>query len=120
MLLARLTIGALIAGTLAAPAHAQDPTARVNPYDRVEKCFNVVPAATPVATIGATQIDLRVLVLLDGVPEDEARAVFQKVAGVYAPLNIRVTAGYRAVQMAPADDSGFIAQAKQAVGGGRP
>ena len=108
-------LGLLLALALTAPASAQtietgDP----------EDCFEAVPAALTPPPF-ADPIDVRVLVLLDGVNEASADAHLQSAAAAYVPLALRVKAvEFRPVSLKTTDSSGLIAESRAAVGGGRP
>ncbi|HUQ40483.1 MAG TPA: zinc-dependent metalloprotease family protein [Acidimicrobiales bacterium] len=65
-------------------------------------------------------IDLDVLVLLDGVGVAAATELMTKAARSYAPLDITLKAGFQSVSFAGNDAQSLINQAKAYVGGARP
>lgn len=95
------------------------------PADDEPSC---VTAAPPLSVSGVTddgaRLQLRALILLDGVPRARAEAVLAQAAEAYAPLDIALTAKYREVTVtldpAVRDPLAFIRAAEDAVGGRRP
>ena len=128
-----LLVGLLIACLAAGPVSARREPVRLIDRD-VEDCEENVPVATAANLVdpGGANIDLNVLVLLDGITRPDAEAIVSTAAESYAPLDIKLLATYKRF-VAPPDPSAppslptqsasaamLISDAKKAVGGQRP
>ena len=71
---------------------------------------SVVPGATP-STATTPRIELRVLVLMDGVPIERAAAAMRVTREAYAPLGIDVVARYQTVDFDAETVSGLTEEA---------
>jgi hypothetical protein len=108
-------LGALLALVVAAPASG-DPIEIGDPVG----CVEAAPAAITPPPF-ADPIDIRVLVLLDGVTEARAEALLQTAGKPYEPLALRLKpVGYRSVEFNNRDSIYLLDEAQAAVGGGRP
>jgi hypothetical protein len=108
-------LGVLLAIVVAVPASAE-PIEVQDPLG----CRSDEPIAfTPPPF--ADPIDVRVLVLLDGVTEGWARTIMAEAGKLYEPLALRLRAvAYRPVSLTVTDADAMIQESKDAVGGGRP
>jgi hypothetical protein len=132
-------IGALAIGPGQAFGRSGRPVRRVpSPLlgDAPEDCQQNVPATASVSgvTDDGHEIALDVLVLLDGVPKSQGKAIFTDAAKSYVPLAIKLTAHFRKASFAAdgkhtdqwgrdidtADEQHLFAQAIDLLGGGRP
>lgn len=87
----------------------------------VEKdCIEAVPPSFTGVTDNAQNVNLSVLVLLDGITLARGQEVFDKVADSYAPLNITVLAKFQAASFSTSNAQGIIDEAKLLLGGRRP
>lgn len=83
-------------------------------------CVEALPPSFTGVSDSAQNINLSVLVLLDGITLARGQEVFQKVAESYAPLNITVLPTFRSVTFTGTNAQGLIDQAKAMFGGKRP
>jgi hypothetical protein len=88
------------------------------PVDVVRECLEPVPAS--VSTDFLLNVELRTMVLLDGVTSERAQQVMSTAAASYAPLNISLTWRFREVTFATDDADALIQGAKALFGGARP
>jgi hypothetical protein len=127
-LMAAVLAAALVAG----PASARREVAHLLDIE-AEDCEENVPVATAANLVapGGDNIDLEVLVLLDGMARSEAEAIMARAALPYEALDITLLPTFRKIaapepqgSSAPADQSAdgmaLIAEAKRVVGGQRP
>jgi hypothetical protein len=108
-------LGVLLAIVVAAPASAL-PIEVEDPLG----CRNGAPMAFTPAPF-TEPIDVRVLVLIDGVTEAVARAAMVEAAKPYEPLALRLRAvEYRRVSFTVTDADQLIEASKDVLSGGRP
>jgi reprolysin-like metallo-peptidase family M12B len=88
------------------------------PIDVVRECLEPVPAS--VSTNFLLNVELKTMVLLDGVTRERAQQVMSTAASSYAPLNISLTWRFRDVAFATDDADALIQGAKDLFGGKRP
>jgi hypothetical protein len=111
-----LAICALLLVALPGAASAQD-------VDRELDCNEPVPerVVAPVGLAGATRIELRALVQLDGITQEQAAPVMAGVAGAYAPLGIDFTVGrYTPVALQSSDLTTSLEESRAPLAGKRP
>lgn len=86
--------------------------------DVVRECLEPVPASVSLDFV--ENIELRTMVLLDGITRERAQQVMSTAAASYAPLNISLTWKFREVAFATDDADALIQAAKDMFGGQRP
>lgn len=105
---------------LVAPGTTYQGVAAVTrePVDVVRECLEPVPASVSIDFL--QNVELRTLVLLDGITRERAQQVMTTAASSYAPLNISLTWRFRDVSFATDDADALIQAAKDLYGGQRP
>lgn len=90
--------------------------------DRAEDCDPRVPHSVTVWTGSGSNVAIKTLVLLDGVPKSDAQAIFDKANASYAPLNIALHPEFKKTVLPPGVTRAeeLIAAARTLVGGARP
>ena len=87
--------------------------------DAVDDCLEATPHAYAIPD--GTTIEVRVLVLLDGVHPNRAAEFMAQARDAYAPLGLDLTvARYEKVSLEGVDAPGLIDQSRQHLGGVRP
>ena len=87
-----------------------------------QDCLQAAPAAfgRSGATDDGQQVQLDVLVLLDGVTRERGDEIMAKAAEAYAPLDIVLVPRFRPVRFTSEYDDALIGEARNAVGGQVP
>lgn len=109
-----VTLACLLAAVAAPSAQAA-----VFDGDAIDDCLEAAPHAITVPF--GPEIELRVLVLLDGISEGAAAGAMASEATSYAPLGIKlVPIAYQTVALTKIDSTALIEESKALIGGRRP
>ena len=88
------------------------------PVDVVRECLQPAPAVVSVDFL--QNVELRAMVLLDGITRERGRQIMGSAAASYAPLNVTLTYRFREQAFATNNADAIIQGAKDLFGGQRP